>query len=68
MERARTLAAGPTVAYGMAKDLFYHSLNNQLETQLELEAKRIIAAARTEDFREGTRAFTEKRPAVYRGR
>lgn len=68
MEQARTLAEGPTVAYGLAKNLFYHSLNNQLETQLELEARGIIAASRTEDFREGTRAFAEKRKANYRGR
>jgi 2-(1,2-epoxy-1,2-dihydrophenyl)acetyl-CoA isomerase len=68
LEQARALAAGPTVAYGFAKDLFYHSLNHELETQLELEAKRIVAATRTTDFREGTRAFVEKRPARYVGR
>ena len=68
LEQARQLAEGPTVAYGLAKELFYQSLNHELETQLELEARGIIAASRTEDFREGTRAFTEKRPASYRGR
>ncbi len=68
MEQAQQLAAGPTVAYGHAKDLFYHSLNHELEAQMELEAKRIVASARTEDFREGTRAFSEKRPARYQGR
>ena len=68
LEQARTLAEGPTAAYGLAKDLFYHSLNHELETQLELEARGIIAASRTQDFHEGTRAFVEKRKASYQGR
>ncbi len=68
LEQARTLAAGPTAAYGLAKQLFYHSLNQTLETQLELEARGIIAASKTQDFREGTRAFVEKRKAAYQGR
>jgi 2-(1,2-epoxy-1,2-dihydrophenyl)acetyl-CoA isomerase len=68
LEQARTLAAGPTAAYGRAKELFYHSVNHELEAQMELEARGIVASARSEDFREGTRAFAEKRPARYRGR
>ena len=68
LERARSVASGPTLAYGRAKDLFYHSLNHELESQMELEARMIRLAADTEDFREGTRAFVEKRPAKYSGR
>jgi 2-(1,2-epoxy-1,2-dihydrophenyl)acetyl-CoA isomerase len=68
LERAAQLAAGPTAAYGLAKELFYQSFNNQLETQLELEARGIIAASRTADFREGTQAFSEKRQPTYQGR
>lgn len=71
MEGAKTLAgelaAGPTSAYGRAKDLFYHSLNHELETQMELEARGIVASARTGDFREGIRAFAEKRPPKFQG-
>lgn len=66
--QALALAEGPTFAYGLAKDLFYHSLNHELETQMELEAKQIIATSRTADFREGIQAFVEKRPAAFRGR
>lgn len=62
------LANGPTFAYGKAKELFYHSLNNPLETQLELEARGISACARTEDFRNATRAFVEKAKPTYQGR
>lgn len=68
LAQARTLAEGPTRAYGLAKGLFYDSLNNTLETQLELEARGIVAASRSEDFKEGIRAFVEKRAATYRGR
>lgn len=68
IKMAGMLANGPTAAYGRAKELFYNSLNHELETQMELEAKGIIASARTEDFREGIRAFKEKRPPVFKGR
>ena len=68
LEQARTLAAGPTAAYGTAKQLFHHSLNQSLETQLELEARGIVGAARTQDFREGIRAFVEKRKVTFQGR
>lgn len=65
---ARELAAGPTAAYGRARELIYESVDHSLETQLELEARGIVASARTADFREATRAFVEKRKAAYQGR
>jgi len=64
---ARILAEGPTVAYGHVKSLMYHSLNEHLESQMELEARAITNAARTKDFREGTKAFVEKRKAEFKG-
>ena len=63
----RQLAAGPTLAYGNVKALLYHSLSQGLESQMELETRAIVAAARTKDFREGTRAFVEKRKAHFQG-
>lgn len=65
---AMALAEGPTQAYGRAKELFHFSFDHSLETQLEREARRIVASSRTADFREGTRAFAEKRPARFQGR
>jgi 2-(1,2-epoxy-1,2-dihydrophenyl)acetyl-CoA isomerase len=65
---ALELASGPTFAYGKAKELFYHSVNHTLETQLELEARGIVACAGTEDFRNATRAFAEKGKATFQGR
>ena len=65
---SRQLAGGPTHAFGVAKDLFGMSLDHELETQMELEAKGILASTRTDDYREGTLAFVEKRPPNFRGK
>jgi enoyl-CoA hydratase/carnithine racemase len=35
---------------------------------MELESRAIVAAAHTADFREGTRAFVEKRKAAFQGK
>ena len=66
---ARELAQGPTFAIGRAKQLFLHSTEESLETQMELEAQAIAASSRTEDFRAGVDAFARKQPAPqFRGR
>jgi 2-(1,2-epoxy-1,2-dihydrophenyl)acetyl-CoA isomerase len=65
---ALELANGPTFAYGKAKELFYHSVNHTLETQLELEARAISACAQTEDFQQATRAFAGKTQPTFKGR
>lgn len=62
------LASGATLAFGAAKRLLDGGLNATLETAMEDEAQAIAAMARTEDGREGMRAFIEKRPAVFRRR
>ena len=66
---ARELAEGPTVAIGHAKQLFRQSLQEGLESQMELEAQAIAATAHTEDFRAGVGAFVKKLArADFRGR
>ena len=65
---AEELANGPTLAYARARELFHHSLNHTLETQLELEARGISASSKTEDFRAAVRAFAEKKPPTFKGR
>lgn len=71
MDRAREiaslLAAGPTVAYAMAKHAMNRSFELSLGEALELEADLQDQVARTEDAAEGIRAFLEKRLPVYRG-
>ena len=68
MALAQQLAAGPTKSYGMIKDLLLNTFSDTLETQMELEARGISAAASTEDGREGIQAFLEKRTPSFSGK
>ena len=65
---ATQLAAGPTWAFGEAKELVMRSFSEDLESQMEFESQAIADAARTEDAAEGIAAFFEKRRANFRGR
>lgn len=66
-ELARSLAQGPTGAFGSAKRLLHGGWNQTLETQMELESRAIAEAGGTEDGWEGIRAFVEKRKAKFNG-
>ncbi len=65
---AARLAAGPTRALGLAKQLLASVPGASLETQMEFERRAIAACGATDDFREGIRAFLDKRPAAFSGR
>lgn len=60
-EVARSLAEGPRQAFSIAKHNLNLALMAGLELQLEEDRRGIVAAARTDDSREGFRAFLEKR-------
>jgi 2-(1,2-epoxy-1,2-dihydrophenyl)acetyl-CoA isomerase len=64
---AAELAAGPTLALGRAKRLFLMSGHESLETQMENETQFIALSSKTADFREGVKAFAEKRQPIFRG-
>jgi 2-(1,2-epoxy-1,2-dihydrophenyl)acetyl-CoA isomerase len=64
---ADELAAGPTVALGMIRRLYWESPHNSYEEQLDLECRSQRLAGATADFREGVKAFFEKRPAKFVG-
>jgi len=64
---ATKLANMPTKALGKIKELFNHSLSNDLDSQLALESKLQIEAAQTEDYEEGVAAFIEKRKPNFKG-
>ncbi|RVT85259.1 2-(1,2-epoxy-1,2-dihydrophenyl)acetyl-CoA isomerase [Rhodobacteraceae bacterium CCMM004] len=66
--RARKLAEGPTAAYARVKQALRQSFANDLDAQLELEARLQGQCGQTRDFKEGVVAFLEKRPATYEGR
>jgi 2-(1,2-epoxy-1,2-dihydrophenyl)acetyl-CoA isomerase len=68
MALAGRLAKLPTKAIGLMKRALNRSFDRPLEEQLSYEADLQAIAARSEDFREGVRAFLEKRPASFRGR
>jgi len=68
MEMAAKLAAGPTRSFAIAKDNLNHATLDLLERQLELERSGMIRAARTADYKEGLKAFFEKREARFTGK
>ena len=58
---------GPTHVFGQGKRLMYRSLENEFESQLQLEAECFADCAKRNDYREGITAFVEKRKAVFTG-
>jgi 2-(1,2-epoxy-1,2-dihydrophenyl)acetyl-CoA isomerase len=67
LEMARELAAGPTIALGLIRQLYWESPDNTYEEQLNLERQMQRKAGATADFKEGVRAFLQKRPANFKG-
>ena len=67
-EIADRLANGPTVALRYMKENLNRALAGALDDCLDLEATHHIHCGQTEDHREATRAFVDKRPPVFKGR
>jgi 2-(1,2-epoxy-1,2-dihydrophenyl)acetyl-CoA isomerase len=67
-EIAQRLAAGPSVAYRYMKENLNRALAGALDDCLDLEATHHIHCGQTEDHREATRAFVDKREPVFKGR
>lgn len=65
---AARLAKGPTKGYGLLKRALYASSANSLDAQLDLERDLQREAGLTEDYREGVRAFKEKREPRFVGK
>jgi 2-(1,2-epoxy-1,2-dihydrophenyl)acetyl-CoA isomerase len=66
-ELARTLASGPTLAFGATKKLLLASQTAELEDQLDAETSAIVSMTTTSDGREGVTAFREKRRPNFKG-
>lgn len=67
MEFAQRLVAGPTLAYQLTKEAILQNFDASLPDALEREARLQDIAGRSYDFREGVRAFTERRAPRFRG-
>ena len=65
---ARRLASGPRVALRYMKRNMNAAETNSLGEHLDLEAWHHTRCGATEDHREATKAFVEKREPVFRGR
>lgn len=65
---ARHLATQPTFGLSMIKRAINASYANTLDQQLDLERDFMRLGGRSEDYREGVKAFMEKRPPQFKGR
>ena len=65
---AHRIADGPALAYGYMKQNLNDALDRDFDTCLRREAERMTITGRTEDFREASRAFLEKREPQFKGR
>jgi 2-(1,2-epoxy-1,2-dihydrophenyl)acetyl-CoA isomerase len=61
------MRSGPTVALGLTKWLVNASPSATLSEQLQNEALGLELSSRSDDFREGLRAFRDKRPPDFTG-
>jgi 2-(1,2-epoxy-1,2-dihydrophenyl)acetyl-CoA isomerase len=64
---AQEYAAAPTIALGLAKRMFDVAPMMTLDEFMDLEGSMLPLAVQAEDFKEGTLAFREKRPARFSG-
>ena len=67
-EIAGRLAAGPTVAYRYMKENLNRAMAGDVDDCLDLEATHHVHCGQTEDHREATKAFVDKREPVFNGR
>jgi len=64
---AASFADAPTLAIGAAKKMFDRAPTLSLQQFMELEGSLVPLIAQSDDFREGTRAFLERRPPGFIG-
>ncbi len=62
------LAGAATVAVGLTKRAIHRALESSLAAAMETEANALELSSRSPDFKEGLRAFQEKRPPRFEGR
>ena len=65
---ATHLASQPTLGLSLIKRAIHASATNSFDAQLDLERDLQTVAGRSADYREGVRAFIEKRPPQFEGK
>ena len=68
MTLADYLSSMPTKGLGLIKKLLNESLSSNLYSQLEREGKMQVLASKTDDHKEGIKAFLEKRKPKFSGK
>jgi enoyl-CoA hydratase/carnithine racemase len=64
---AKTLAEGPSVAFGFMKDNLDHAVTSDFLSSLDQEADRMVRSARTADHKHAVAAFVSKTKPAFRG-
>ncbi len=67
-EIALRLARGPTVAYRYMKENLNRAMGGDVDDCLDLEASHHVHCGQTQDHREASKAFVEKREPGFVGR
>lgn len=67
-EIALRLANGPTIAYRYMKENLNRAMSGDVDDCLDLEATHHVHCGQSEDHREATKAFVEKREPIFKGR
>lgn len=67
-ELAARFATGPTKTYGMIKKMLNKAYTANLPEMLQYEAYSQEIAGRSEDYKEGVKAFIEKRKPTFKGK
>jgi enoyl-CoA hydratase len=68
LELAGEIAVRAPLAVRFGKDLVNHAFDSLLQDGIRAERKTFYLLFSSEDQKEGMRAFTEKRPAEWKGR
>ena len=68
VERARSYAEGPSYAVGQIKLAAVRGFGRPLAEGLEIEREALIRIFKSEDAREGVKAFVEKRKPEFKGK
>jgi len=67
IELGLKMAAMPTKALGLTKQLLNKSYTNTLSQQLDFEKETQVESANSYDYNEGVKAFLEKRKPDFKG-